>query len=68
MNIFIGELIGTMDLDSFGDGVVANVVLAKNQGKQLRVDRDHGRKWGFGVATSACTWPVGPAVVTSIRR
>jgi len=32
-NPFIGELIGTMLLIIFGDGVVANVVLSKNKGQ-----------------------------------
>lgn len=49
MNIFIGELIGTMILILLGDGVVANVVLAKTKGN------DSGwivitAGWGFGVA------------------
>lgn len=49
MNIFIGELIGTMILILLGDGVVANVVLAKTKGK------DSGwivisTGWGFAVA------------------
>jgi glycerol uptake facilitator protein len=49
MNIFLGELIGTMMLILLGDGVVANVVLAKTKGN------DSGwivisAGWGFGVA------------------
>jgi glycerol uptake facilitator len=32
MNIFLGEVIGTMFLILFGDGVVANVLLAKTKG------------------------------------
>ena len=32
-NPFIGELIGTMLLIIFGDGVVANVVLSKTKGQ-----------------------------------
>ena len=49
MNIFIGELIGTMILLLLGDGVVANVVLAKTKG------HDSGwivisAGWGFAVA------------------
>ncbi len=49
MNIFIGELIGTMILILLGDGVVANVVLAKTKGN------DSGwivisAGWGFAVA------------------
>jgi glycerol uptake facilitator protein len=33
MNILLGELIGTMMLIILGDGVVANIVLAKNKGQ-----------------------------------
>ena len=49
MNIFIGELIGTMILILLGDGVVANVVLARTKGN------DSGwivitAGWGFAVA------------------
>ena len=49
MNVFIGELIGTMILIVLGDGVVANVVLAKTKGN------DSGwivisAGWGFAVA------------------
>jgi glycerol uptake facilitator protein len=49
MNVFIGELIGTMVLVLLGDGVVANVSLAKSKG------RDSGwiviaAGWGFAVA------------------
>jgi len=49
MNIFIGELIGTMVLILLGDGVVANVSLAKSKG------HDSGwiviaTGWGFAVA------------------
>ena len=49
MNIFIGELIGTLILIVLGDGVVANVVLAKTKGN------DSGwivisAGWGFAVA------------------
>jgi glycerol uptake facilitator protein len=49
MNIFIGELIGTMMLILFGDGVVANVVLAKTKGNNSGwIVITAG--WGFGVA------------------
>ncbi len=49
MNIFIGELIGTMLLILLGDGVVANVVLAKTKGnKSGWIVITAG--WGFGVA------------------
>lgn len=49
MNIFIGETVGTMILVLLGDGVVANVSLAKSKGK------DSGwivvaTGWGFAVA------------------
>jgi glycerol uptake facilitator protein len=49
VNIFIGELIGTMILILLGDGVVANVLLAKTKGN------DSGwivitAGWGFAVA------------------
>ncbi|NLY01494.1 MAG: aquaporin family protein [Rhodopirellula sp.] len=52
MNIFIGELVGTMLLILLGDGVVANVVLAKTKGN------DSGwivisAGWGFAVAIGA---------------
>ena len=33
MNIFLGELVGTMILILPGDGVVANVVLEKSKGQ-----------------------------------
>ena len=33
MSILLGELLGTMMLIILGDGVVANVVLAKNKGQ-----------------------------------
>ena len=51
MNIFLGELIGTMMLILLGDGVVANVVLAKTKGN------DSGwivisAGWGFAVAVA----------------
>ena len=49
MNIFIGELIGTMVLILLGDGVVANVVLAKSKGQNSGwIVISAG--WGFGVA------------------
>jgi glycerol uptake facilitator protein len=49
MNVFIGELIGTMILVLLGDGVVANVALAKtkgNNGGWIVV----AAGWGFAVA------------------
>jgi glycerol uptake facilitator protein len=60
MNIFIGELIGTMVLVLLGDGVVANVVLKKSKG------HDSGwiviaAGWGFAVAiaVSVAGWASG---------
>jgi glycerol uptake facilitator protein len=49
MNVFTGELIGTMLLVLFGDGVVANVVLQKTKGQNggwIVITAG----WGFGVA------------------
>jgi glycerol uptake facilitator protein len=49
MNVFIGELIGTMLLVLLGDGVVANVVLQKTKGQSggwIVI----AAGWGFGVA------------------
>ncbi len=49
MNIFIGELIGTMILVLLGDGVVANVQLAKSKGQNSGwIVITAG--WGFAVA------------------
>ena len=49
MNIFIGELIGTMVLVLLGDGVVANVALAKSKGENSGwIVVTAG--WGFAVA------------------
>jgi glycerol uptake facilitator protein len=49
MNIFIGELIGTMVLVLLGDGVVANVALAKSKGHNSGwIVVTAG--WGFAVA------------------
>lgn len=53
MNIFLAETIGTMILILLGDGVVANVVLAKNKGEGgggggAWIVITAG--WGFGVA------------------
>ncbi|NLS95031.1 MAG: aquaporin family protein [Planctomycetaceae bacterium] len=49
MNIFIGELIGTMMLVLLGDGVVANVLLAKTKGNNSGwIVITAG--WGFAVA------------------
>jgi glycerol uptake facilitator protein len=48
-NPFIGELIGTMLLIIFGDGVVANVVLNKTKGQNSGwIVIATG--WGFAVA------------------
>ncbi|PLX85934.1 MAG: aquaporin [Desulfuromonas sp.] len=49
MDIFLGELVGTMILILLGDGVVANVVLEKSKGQ----NSDWiviAAGWGFGVA------------------
>jgi len=49
MNIFVGELIGTMVLVLLGDGVVANVLLAKSKGYHSGwIVIATG--WGFAVA------------------
>jgi glycerol uptake facilitator protein len=49
MNIFVGELIGTMVLVLLGDGVVANVALAKSKGHNSGwIVVTAG--WGFAVA------------------
>ena len=49
MNIFIGELIGTMILVLLGDGVVANVLLEKTKGQNSGwIVIAAG--WGFAVA------------------
>jgi glycerol uptake facilitator protein len=54
MNIFIGELIGTMILILLGDGVVANVVLSKNKGQNSGwIVITAG--WGFAVAMAVYT-------------
>jgi len=56
MNIFIAELIGTMVLVLLGDGVVANVTLAKSKG--------HGSGWiviaaGWGFAVAMAVYVAG---------
>jgi glycerol uptake facilitator protein len=51
MNAYLAELIGTMLLIIFGDGVVANVVLAKSKGQQggwMVI----ATGWGLGVAVA----------------
>ena len=49
MNVFIGELVGTMILVLLGDGVVANVLLAKSKGQNSGwIVIATG--WGFAVA------------------
>lgn len=71
MNILIAEMIGTMVLVLLGDGVVANVLLAKSKG--------HGSGWiviaagwGFAVAIAVyvCGWASGghinPAVTIAL--
>ncbi len=56
MNIFIGELIGTMILVLLGDGVVANVLLEKTKG--------HNSGWiviaaGWGFAVAIAVYIAG---------
>lgn len=49
MNVFIGELIGTMILVLLGDGVVANAVLSRSKGQNAGwIAITAG--WGFAVA------------------
>jgi glycerol uptake facilitator protein len=51
MNIWIGEILGTMVLILLGDGVVANVVLSKNKGQNggwIVITAG----WGFAVAVA----------------
>jgi glycerol uptake facilitator protein len=71
MNIFIGEVIGTMILILLGDGVVANVVLNKNKGEGggwIVITAG----WGFAVAMGvyAVGWVTGahlnPAVTLGL--
>lgn len=56
MNPYVGEFLGTLLLVLLGDGVVANVVLAKTKG--------HGSGWiviafGWGMAVFVAVWCVG---------
>ena len=71
MNIFVGELVGTMVLILLGEGVVANVVLNKSKGQ------DSGwivitAGWGFAVAMAVyiAGWTSGahinPAVTIAL--
>ena len=67
MNIFIGETVGTMLLVLLGDGVVANVSLAKSKGENSGwIVIAAG--WGFAVAVAVyvCGWAgkghINPAV------
>lgn len=75
MNIWIGEIIGTMILILLGDGVVANVVLSKNKGEGgggggAWIVITAG--WGFAVAIAVYTtgWVSGahinPAVTVGL--
>jgi glycerol uptake facilitator protein len=71
MNIFIGELIGTMILILLGDGVVANVLLNKSKGQNSGwIVITAG--WGFAVAVAVYTtgWASGahinPAVTLGL--
>src|ERR1700737_2156839 len=60
-NPFIGELIGTMLLIIFGDGVVANVVLSQTKGQNSGwIVIATG--WGTAVAVGAyASWPISGA-------
>jgi glycerol uptake facilitator protein len=58
MHPYVGEFLGTLLLILLGDGVVANVVLAKTKG--------HGSGWiviafGWGMAVFVAVWCVGAA-------
>jgi len=58
MNPYVGEFLGTLLLVLLGDGVVANVVLAKTKG--------HGSGWiviafGWGMAVFVAVWCVAEA-------
>ncbi len=71
MNIFIGELIGTMILVLLGDGVVANVLLEKTKGQNSGwIVIAAG--WGFAVAIAVyiAGWASGahinPAVTVAL--
>lgn len=71
MNIFLGELVGTMVLVLLGDGVVANVSLAKSKGQNSGwIVIAAG--WGFAVAIAVyiCGWASGghinPAVTIGL--
>jgi glycerol uptake facilitator protein len=70
-NPFIGELIGTMLLIIFGDGVVANVVLSKTKGQNSGwIVITTG--WAMAVAVGVyASWPISgahinPAVTISL--
>jgi glycerol uptake facilitator protein len=70
-NAFFGELIGTMLLIIFGDGVVANVVLSKTKGQNSGwIVIATG--WAFAVAVGVyASWPISgahinPAVTISL--
>jgi len=57
MNIFLGEVIGTMFLILLGDGVVANVLLSKSKGQNsgwivITLSSPLPGPWRF---SSACT-------------
>ncbi len=71
MNVLVGELIGTMILVLLGDGVVANVVLAKSKGHNSGwIVITAG--WGFAVAIAVYVsgWASGghinPAVTVGL--
>ena len=56
MNTFLAEAIGTMLLVLLGDGVVANVLLARSKGQNCWLDRHHV---GWGVAVAIGVYAVG---------
>ena len=47
MDNLLGELLGTMFLIILGDGVVANVLLARSKGENSGLDR-HNHRLGHG--------------------
>jgi glycerol uptake facilitator protein len=64
-NPFIAELIGTMLLIIFGDGVVANVLLNKTKGQNSGwIVIATG--WAMAVAVGVCaSWPISGAHIKS---
>ena len=43
MQAYLAEAVGTMLLVLLGDGVVANVLLARSKGEEFGLDRHHDR-------------------------